>query len=206
MRKLSVIWAMMGAGVLWAGVAAAASNYDFAFDAANYSVAPGGTVSTQVYLKETVTSGTSMVAGVGMNGVGTKVSFSGAATIQSTADIAANSAFDWVVKSISSADAKLSAQALMNPIAYGSRIGSTNSYWIPIGTFTFTAGLTPGITTISASAYGEEGNVCIRGDDGSALDSLINPGSATIITIPEPSAIVLLGIASATLLAVRWSR
>jgi len=220
MRRLALVWCGMCVVVWCAGSLALASPiYQFAFDQANYNVAPGGTVNVIVYLKETPGLGTSVLdtGGVGMFGAGVVLTDiaplpTNPARVLAASDITPNSLFNdtgsgkRAVTTTPPITATLSEATDFSVFVHADNPtpGQTD-YFMTIGTFKFAAGSTPGITYLqTGSNLG--GDVNITGDV-LALDSSISNASATITTTPEPSSLVLIGTALLSLVAFRlWGR
>jgi hypothetical protein len=190
--------------VFGAGAAGASPNYQYVFDKPNYTASPGATVDVLVYLQET---GASVLKDDGLIGSGVTVRFDDSprpghpAKVLSTTDVANVSAFELLW----SKDAQPSAgYADLSLGTFGAVYGTetpagSGAYLLPLGRFTFTAGAAPGeVTYIRATDFSPstDDTVYYRGGNPSdpvALDSLIHDGTATILTVPEPSVLMLLG-------------
>lgn len=182
------------------GVARADTIYQYVFGAGMYQVPVNSIFDVPVFLQETISgSDTSVLApgGAGLSGAGVRVMFndtpqpSDRASVLSVNDIAASSAFDVVVPSVSSTDAGLSLFSLSNPIVHGEEY-SPGVYRVLLGTFRFTAGSVLGETTrIRATDFDPELQDVIT-SDFSTLDGSIADGRSAITTVPEPDAISLL--------------
>jgi hypothetical protein len=206
---------------LWAlltcGTARADFMYQFAFDQANYNVAPGGTVDVQVFLQETVSGGsTSRLSSDGLISAGVKVRFdesapSDPAKILATADMSFNPAFNSTVLDLRTLSAGTSGQ-LTEAVGLGSpavhATGGPTTFSVLVGTYHFTAGSTAGqVTHLRATLPSLASNVT---GTGLRLDPLIGDGSATITTgaqvVPEPSSLVLLAIGVLSTCCFTWRR
>jgi hypothetical protein len=191
------------------------ASYSYAFDAANYLVAPSTKVHVNVYLKETVGIGETAIlghAGAGLFGAGVKLQFdlppqpANPAKVLTTLDITANSLFDDLsTTDVSDVSASL-AENTTNIIdfVHGAQPDpSKDEYWLLIGTFAFMAGATPGeVTPILATRYSDTASVVITGD-GVELDNRIAGTHGAITVVPEPSALALASIASLLIVAFR---
>jgi hypothetical protein len=217
MQQRMAAWCVAIVIVLWSGIAGAAEpSYAFAFARASYQVVPGGSVTVPVYLKETVGSGTSVLDsnGVGMFGAGVVLSFDGPspnwAKVMATAGILPNAAFNDTVsgrKGFTGTTAALSEVTDFSVFVHADDpTPGLAQYLMIIGTFEFTAGLTPGEVTTISTGGNPLGDVNITGGDFVALDGVIANASATITVIPEPSALVLIGVATLCLFAARCSQ
>lgn len=208
--RLSAVLCTTSVMLLCVGsVARADPVYEFTFDQSNYTVAPGGTVYVTVYLQETPGTGTSVLDanGVGMFGAGVTV-FDIAplppepAQVLAAAGIALNPGFN------DTSSARKGVANSPSILAYLSEVTDATvfvhaddptpgraHYLMTVGTFQYTAGTTPGITFLQTG-----NNPLVVGDVnitalGNALDSFIVHTGATITTTPEPSALVLAGMA-----------
>lgn len=197
------------------------ADYRYVFDQTNYTVNPGGTVAVNVCLQETGTTVLKEGMGAGLAGAGVKVVFddpplpSSPAKVLSTSAIITNtSAFPEVWGRSVSADmyARLLLGAGFDPDTsdpinvYGVETPpGSGTYRASLGTFMFTAGAVAGeVTNIRATDYGSTSDT-ITGDLV-VLDNLIAPVTATITTIPEPSGLVLIGMATLAVFAFRYFR
>jgi hypothetical protein len=216
MQWRMMVWCAMGVTCLWSGIAAAAGpSYAFAFAQANYLAVPGGTVDVPVYLEETVGSGTSLLDsnGVGMFGAGVVLGFDSPlptrAKVLTTAAIVPNAAFNDATDektAVTGTTATLSEVTDFSVFVHADNPApGQGQYLMTIGTFEFTAGSTPGEVTTILTANNPLGDVNITGDL-EALDSVIVNAIATITVVPEPSTLVLSGIAALTLPAFRSPR
>jgi len=194
-------------GELWTSAASAApadNLYQYVFGNSSYTVACDGTVDVSVYLQETVgPQGTPVLSssGVGLSTAGVKVLFSDPPQpIQPTrvlklTDIWENMAFDFPTPSLTDTDADLALATLLNPSVTGEEI-SPGVYRLLLGTFHFTAGTVAGESTpIRATDYDPRFDDVVTGGDMRVLDNLIQDGSATITTVPEPAAVEMLAAA-----------
>ncbi len=202
-------------------VASAPPTYQFAFDQASYSVAEGQKVPVTVYLEETVNAGPSLLNsnGVGMFASGVTLLDTGSlpaspAKVASTSDITANSAFNDTGSQKSGVSSSPSIYAYLAEFTDGSVMAYANNptvgqthYFMTIGTFDFTGGATPGVTTVQTGTNpAGGGNVNVTGI-GNPIDSIISNASVTITTTPEPSSLVLCGIAAFAFVAFRrWTQ
>jgi hypothetical protein len=182
------------------------AEYRYAFDQSNYTTTPGGTVPVSIYLQETETS---LLADAGLQGVGINVAWSGGPA--SMTAVTPNSAFSlYSDSSIESTYAYLTESALAGVKATETPEGS-GIYKVLVGTFSFTAGATNGVTTLTTAdidpEYDGDTATAVYNNISTSLDTLIFNGTATITTIPEPSTFVLAGIAVLALFAFhRWGR
>jgi hypothetical protein len=223
-RHASLISAICAA-FLWVGVATAEPTYEFAFDSDNYLVAPGGTVDITVYLKETVNEGPSVLNsdGVGIFGAGARLNFDGTsptrAKVLYDTNITPNPVFTnisdpgIVIKSVTDTTAQLIATMGLISLDVAHADDPTlgmAEYLMTIGTFKFTAGSVPGeVTSVYTSRVLNEGDeeidAMITGDI-IALDSVVGQSGFTITTIPEPSTLLLSGMAAVAIFAFRCRR
>ena len=185
-------------------VARADPEYSYVFDAPTYVVAPNETVLVSVYLQETLGAGdTSLLSTEGLFGAGVRVTFGGPVAIASESDVIANPEFDQappVVDLVPGDSAGLLESVdFANPAGavFGTAFG-TDSFRILLGQFRFTAGASPGETTITAIDFlpGTSADT-ITGTTFTVLDDLIQPGSARIqvrglVAVPEPASLAML--------------
>jgi hypothetical protein len=202
----------LGVGILamlLGGAARGEPIYSFAFDQSSYSVAPGGTVEVNVFLRETLGAGdVSVLATQGLFSAGVRVTFDDAprpsspAQVQDKADIHGNSAFDLrfgpgtFLTAGSSAGLRESLDPSNDKGVHGS--GGPVTFDIFLGSFTFTAGIVGDeVTEIRATRFSAGSQEIITNESGEVLDGLIGDGRATIVTtgptVPEPTTLVLLG-------------
>jgi hypothetical protein len=174
------------------------------FDRANYSVGPGGVVAVTVFLRETFnpSTGSSLLA------PGTDGLISGAVLIQvgypiptrpaqvkTTSAITGNPGFDFAIIpqlpvptfANSAGIVELSANPVFGEV--GSRSATCETVLLALATFTYTAGPVPGEVTY-LTAMNTEVNPRMPGEtivtaSGVALDSLLQPASATITVSPK---------------------
>lgn len=211
MRTRLAVANLMTAIILAAGTVRA--DYGYVFDHANYSVALGATVDVLVYLQET---GTSIFRDKGLIGAGVQVRFDdppqpiSPAEVLYVTDVSNVSDFEveWsksAVPNLAYADLALGTFGYV----YGTEAGS-DVYRVLLGKFTFTAGTVLGeMTHIRATDFSTSTADTIYYDDESnpvALDGAIYDGTATITTVPEPSAILLLVIAGLSLPGYFWRK
>ena len=194
---------------------ATAVDYKYVFDSDSYDVAPGGTVDVLVYLQET---GTSVLKDDGLIGAGVKIRFDDPplpgdpAEILSIADIVNISDFELVWSQSAQPGAGFADLSLGTfGFAYGAETSlGSGVYRLPLGKFTFTAGAAPSETThIRATDFSDitDDTVYYRnGDplDPVALDGLIQDGTTAITTVPEPSALAMIGMAALSIAAFRY--
>jgi hypothetical protein len=217
MKPLVVLWCAACVMVFWGKAAAAAPTYSFTFDQTDYPVAPGGKVDVTVYLQETVGSGSSVLdaGGAGMFCAGVLLTDVAPlpinpAVVLLASHIVKNGSFDdSPTREVIATTAGLK-EAMISPFDSVHADDPTPGrlhYSMTIGTFTFTAGTTPGeITHVEASRFSAGlGDYNITGL-GEPLDSLIGPASCSITVLPEPSSLVLTGIAALAVFAcLLWS-
>jgi hypothetical protein len=212
MKPRALLWCTACAMAFWGKAAAAVPTYSFVFDQTNYSVVPGGKVDVTVYLQETVSSGPSVLdgGGVGMFCAGVLLTDVAPLPIDPAAvllasDIAKSSSFDdSPTREVTATTAGLK-EAMVSPFDSTHADDATpgrGHYSMTIGTFSFTAGSTPGeIMHVEASRFPAGlGDYNITGV-GVPLDTLIGPASCTITVLPEPSSLVLTGIAALAVFA-----
>jgi hypothetical protein len=210
-----VILGVMGPILLSAGIAAPAPVSSFVFSEANYSVMPGAKVNIAVYWQQTVTGDDASVldpsSEIGVFGQGVRIRWdnpdvpSEPAMVLSADDIIANSAFNdagmTTPKTVTESCAQLQEATDFSAFVYGSEV-SPGVWRQWIGTFVFTAGSASGEVThllaVKYAAPGSEGVYVIDGA-GEAYDNVTAAATATITTVPEPSSIVLGGVAALTL-------
>jgi hypothetical protein len=210
------------AGWFFGGVSAeslhAAIQYRFRFDQAQYTVAPGGTVDVNVYLREEYDPLDSPLLNTeGLGGAGVRIDFGAlpTAVVLSDSDIQPNNGLDFFYVDQTSSSAGFSGFVLLGPALMATAAPGVNE--ILLGSFTFTAGLIAGNTQIEAIDFDPffDDNVTF-GDNltckpPTALDALILPDSATITvagneTVPEPASMVAWLALSTSALAIRWRR
>ncbi len=202
--------AMVTATLTVADRARAEISYQWVFDKDLYVVNPGEKVDVKVYLEEKVGAGDKSLLnaadGLGMFSMGLGVFFGDdpqplePAKVLTVADIAHNPAFiDLPRKSVFSTYAILVEPTTDVPV-FG-ELFADNTYRLWAGTFSFTAGSIAGeVTPLRASDNDE-----VQDDtwpfplDRDQIDQLIGDGVARIQTVPEPSSLVLIGIAGVCL-------
>lgn len=218
MHRLLVL-CVVGVVLLSARAATAAVVSSFVFDQADYLVAPGATVNVNVYWQQAVTGGESSVlapsSGIGMYAQGVQVRWddpmapSQPAKVANADDIVDNSAFNdtgSMHRIASDSYAQLSEVTDSLTFAYGSQM-STGVWQQWIGTFSFTAGAVSGeVTHLLATRYvgPVQGGSYIVDANGNAYDGETAVATATITTIPEPSGLVLGGIAALAIFGFCW--
>jgi hypothetical protein len=187
------------------------ADFMYVFDQSSYTVAAGQTVDIRVFLQETTTS---LLSTDGLIAGGVRVNYSGsAASVLSQADIFYNPAFDdpgGPNVSLSSGSAGLTE--LVDIATPGVKAAGGPPFDVLIGTFQFTAGSSPGTTTLTATNFG--GGIWNFTDFPSSegLDPQIADGSATItgtsqvIATPEPSSLILLSSGAVALVLGYWRR
>jgi hypothetical protein len=197
--------------VFVAALAAAPGRADFmyAFDQSSYTVATGQTVDVRVFLQETTSA---LLSTDGLIAGGTRVNFSGgSAAVLSSADILYNPAFDdpgGPITSLSSGSAGLTE--LVDITTPGIKAVGGPPFEVLLGTFQFTAGTSPGVTTLTVTNFG--GGIWNFTDFPSSegLDPLIADGSATItvtsqaVATPEPSSLILVSSGAVALVLGYW--
>jgi len=205
------------AGPVWAD----SLTYAYVFGQGNYWVAPGGTVSVDVYLTETGLPNDPFVlmpTGVGLSGTGVRLNYSGTAPakVLLATDITGNSDFDNGGFGIAAevdpgvATAGFTQTIIDNPAVHGTLILSNaeDVYRVYLGSFLFTAGMVEGMFPVTAVRFNEGENLVAN--DGSALDDLVQNGTATITVgeaiVPEPATLVGASLAAAWGLAAAWRR
>jgi hypothetical protein len=161
------------------------------FDASEYDVAPGDTVSVAVYLHQTP-GGSQIGAGNELLAASIRVEFdnppvpSDPAFVASVLDITGSALFDASSASVTPGQyADLALTSLL-----GVNVDSNGD--IALGTFVFTAGMFPGeVTHISVSELPTGANFITAGGD------ILTPtgSDATINVVPEPSSLTLVLIA-----------
>jgi hypothetical protein len=169
----------------------------------NYNVAVGGVVDIPVYLRETVTNN---LATRGMEFIGVRVNFSngsGDATLVQAPVI--NPLFS---------DFKIEQSSpTFSIVSGGVPLGATIPKNSPLllGTFRFQGNLLNNITTIRLAdpdrfGAGFNGDNLLAGP-GEELDTSINfSETVTITAVPEPSTLILVGVAATSMGAVAWRR
>ena len=210
--KLSLFLLVMAALAMLTGRVRADVIYNFVTDQATYEVTPGGTVSVDVYLQETLVGGSSseLVAQDGLFSFDVIVDVASApsdpaAIVASTANADFNGVVNNVPPMIVIADRDLLEADGVQPVMV-----DATTYRVLLATFSIEGGSIPGeTTTFNAADYenpltpGADENT-LYWDDVTAsnpLDGIIGPGSFTVTVIPEPASLVLLSIGG--LLALR---
>lgn len=189
-----------------------AATYQYGFDQANYTASPGKTVDVLVYLQET---GGSVFRDNGLIGAGVAVCFddlpqpTSPAKVLTLENIANVSDFEqeWSKHAVpASGYADISLWTM--DFVYGTEATTgSNVYRLLLGRFTFTAGSVSGeVTHIRATDFDTTSDdvVYYYNHDMStpiALDGVIQDARATITTVPEPCAIMLLAPGVAGILA-----
>jgi hypothetical protein len=176
------------------------------FDQSDYSVAPGGTVAVTVFLRETFNPsiGSSLLApGTdGLVSAGFMIQCrstppSRPALVLATSAIAGNPGFDFATipqLPVPTFEHTAGIVALSSNPVYGeigSRTPSRETVLLTLATFTFTGGPAPGDVT-HLTALNAETNLRLASDtvvtaSGLVLDSLLEPGRATITVRTEAS-------------------
>lgn len=199
MRTVRMILGVALVAALLPGAAKAEFLYSYAFGQDTYTVTPGETFLVDVFLQETVTGGEPpRLADDGLFGAGVRVHFDEApAQVIGLDDILPNTAeFDDALFLFTDLVPGVLAEFtevidLLSPPVFGTEV-SPDVFRVFLGSFRFTAGLTPGQGFIFALDIPETDDTIT--DAGFLLDPLILPASATITVVPEPSTLTLLGI------------
>jgi hypothetical protein len=110
-----------------------------------------------------------------------------------------------MLSSVTASSARLAEFTVAFPGNVFGSVVSGNLRQVLLGTFTFTGANTPGVTNITASRYTTGGSYIVD-DNLNEYDALTAVASATITTTPEPSTLVLGGIAALALLVLRRRR
>lgn len=183
-----------------AGPARANLLYTFATDQPVYNVVAGGTIKVQVFLDETGSPGDPFVlalSGDGMFSTGVRLLYpaTAAAQVARGTDIKGNSAFDngggggSIFTDVTSSSAGFT-QFTFGPNVHGDPI--TGGYQLLLGTFTFTAGPSPGSFLVTVARF--DANDQILTGIGVVLDALVSNATATInvsTVVPEPSSFLM---------------
>ena len=201
MIRLFVI--VIGAIGFVASAASAAVSYSFVAGQSSYEVLPGQEVMVPIYLKETLTDGSSsqIAAQNGLFSFGITVTrTSGDGQIR---DLVRHTAFDrrnlGSTNAFPANPAKLWAEQDVN---FGNGVSPDAAGLIHLATLRFEAPIT-GDATLSIGDYNAGTGETVT-YSFSELDSLIAPGSFTVTTaIPEPAGLSVLAIAAAGLLRRR---
>jgi hypothetical protein len=228
MLRVRLLW-VLAVVVIAGSDALAGPQYQYVFDQANYTVAPGGTVPVTVSIRETFDPQTDtalLAPGTdGLIGGGVLVQVvpplpSSPAQVKSTGAIQGNSAFSVALVPQLPAPGVPNSAGLLE-LASGpvfgtvtSQSASSETVNLPLGTFTFTAGVVPGevnnLVAMNTTIDGmtpSANNVTLS---GVVLDPLIQPGTATITVagsvVPEPSGLMLVLLAGLCGPAARWRR
>jgi hypothetical protein len=228
MRWFRLFWVLALTAVVGSN-ALAGPQYQYVFDQANYTVAPGGTVPVTVSLRETFNPQTDtplLAPGTdGLIGGGVLVQVvsplpSSPAQVKNTGAIQGNPAFDVALVPQLPAPGVSNSAGLLElasaPV-FGtviSQSASSETVDLPLGTFAFTAGGVLGevndlvaMNTTIDGVTPSANNVTLS---GVVLDPLIQPGTATITVagsvVPEPSGLTLLLLAGLCGPAARWRR
>jgi hypothetical protein len=222
LRQTGTAFGLALAGLLLGGMTRADPIYSFAFDQANYSVAPGGTVDVQVFLQEVLMPrDTSLLATAGLIGAGVLVDFSDPtptqpAQVLSLADVFPNDLanggpFDGPSAVLFTpgvgAGFTESVDLATPPVT---ATGGGPVFAIFLGTLRFTAGAAPGeVTQVQATRTAPASSDNVGGDlPPTVLDDDILPGTATITVrgaavVPEPAGLALAAVGLLGLLGAR---
>ena len=199
--------------------------YSWLFNGAptkNYIATPGSTVTVSVALLEV---GGNTLSGFyeavaphsgnigGLSGMGATMNWSGGpAYVNAVSDITINSSFtSWAAPDPGILNEYGPGTASITDyyaVYNGSGVLGTaggGGYEIQLGTFTFQAGATAGVTQLDLGAFGDAGGggTAVNDDGGTGIDASIPDGYCTITTTPEPSTLVLSGIAGLAFLGLR---
>ena len=171
------------------------------FDQANYTVGAGQVFDAQVFLVEG--PGTNVLQTDGLFGAGMDLNFNLAPSVSDPAQVTSVAppvGLDSTANVITSITPSVGSNAGVATLIWDNGIGpilfpSAGSDEILVGTFQFTAGLTPGqVTNLSLDIPTGLGGQFVTGA-GDVLDASISTGTATITVasaVPEPSSLVLL--------------
>lgn len=175
--------------------------YSYSTDRPAYNVNTGGTIGVQVFLNETGSPGDPFVLAPGGDGLfstGVRLNYpsSAVAKVLSGGNIQGNPSFDNFSGTIATDVNPAIATAGFTQFSFFSNVYGVpiaGGYRVLLGTFTFTAGATPGSFAFAVTRF-NAGNNTLTGAN-IPLDSLTSGTSATIqvgevAPIPEPPTIV----------------
>ena len=200
--RFHVLTAAFAAALLAVACQAQGSpTYHYVFDKSEYEVPVGGTVDVAVFLEETLGQyDTSVIGpdGPGLLGGSVKLLFNDPpqayqpARVLDDTYVSPNPVFNDPPPSVvvDSASAGMSLSTFLD-LAYADRI-SDSVYRLPLGTFTFTAGMLAGETTPLRATDFDTSMEAFVTSDVQSLDSQIVDGAARITVVPEPSTLALL--------------
>jgi hypothetical protein len=158
----------------------------------SFTVKQGQTIDIRVYLAQT--SSTTGLSSTGLNAGGVQLNTS-TSSIANVTNVTANSAFDTnstnAGSSASVTEHQTTSSAVLAPTS------GTDANRILLGTFTFT-GVSTG-TTLTVTAVPSTGTSVNVLGDGTVIDSMIHNASAAVTVVPEPSSLILTGLAAAAL-------
>jgi hypothetical protein len=204
---------------LWCATASvrAAVTFDFVAGQPTYSVAPGGTTTVPIYLRETLT-GSSISLLASEDGLFSSVAqASRTGTPPSTPAMITGATKDVTNFDDSNFDDTTFAPTLATiggsrsfNDAHGTPVVvdpfDSNVRRVSIGTVTITAGSAPAETTTFQLADRPGRDDTLTWTNGTILDSQIAPSTFSVVTTPEPSTAIAFAGAAAVAMLIRTPR
>jgi len=179
-------------------------SYEFYFDQANYTVAPGSTVGMDLFLRETASGGSIPRLAVGNDdglfAFGVNVDFSSAvggagSTIATDADVLIDVIFDdFLSNQVDDLGTSTDIFGAVTTVAgYENAETSPGVHDVHLATLIVTAGDDGSVTTFDIADHTDTAAAFTNFADFFVIDDIANYGSATVsvVAVPEPAAAVL---------------